>query len=539
MQVIKHILDNAVDGVVYLNEVAHKIKSKKMLEQLYAEAKKRNIEIVEEVIERQPDEDSKMLEAYVAFGEGSVSPTRIFLSEMGKAPLLKRAEEIEFAKNYQEAQFEIYKIILSNPITFSEVEQWQALIEEEKMSPKEIMSRGKKTPRELREVRQKLKKFARLMKKFSKNRANKKLAEKLAALMLKIDFKVEKIKRIENKILEFAKRLIRYESELREYEKRLGLPYDYVLDLFDKYLKGEISSERLRKLTNFKPQALESIVHNIKSLLDHKQKFLNSIPVTRQELLEVSRHLSELENKAQYYRDRLFNANLRLIVSIARKHIGASDLTLTDLILEGCNGLLRAIEKFEWKRGFKFSTYATWWIRQAINRAIADQGRAIRVPVHMKEWYTKMAKISKEFQQKYGREPTINEFAKATKLSEERTRKVLALNQETVSLDASIGDDDTTISEFVVDNAAQEEFTIDQLYKRELVLKLVEQLPEKDKEVLILRYGLRGEPPKTLEEIGKILGVTRERVRQIETKAIRKLRSGKYTEYKKLIEELY
>lgn len=538
-KVINYILDNAVDGVVYLNEVAHKIKTRKMLDELYREAKKRNIEVVEEVLERQPDEESKMLEAYVAFGEGVVSPTRIFLSEMGKAPLLKRTEEIELAKGFQEAQLEIYKIILSNPITFSEVEQWQVLIEEEKMSPKEIMSRGKKTPKELKEVKATLKEFARLMAKFSKDRSNKKLAEKLASLMLKIDFKVEKIKRIENRILEFAKRLIKYEAELKEYEKTLGLPYEYVLELFDGYMKKKVSPLKLKKITNFRPQALEAIIHNIKSLLEHKNKFLKSLPVTRDELLEVARNLTELENRANHYRDKLFNANLRLIVSIARKHIGASDLTLTDLILEGCNGLLRAIEKFEWKRGFKFSTYATWWIRQAINRAIADQGRAIRVPVHMKEWYTKMAKISKHFQQKYGREPTIREFAKATKLSEEKTRKVLVLNQDAVSLDATIGDDDTTISEFVVDNTSQEEFTTDDLYKRELILKLVEQLPEKDREVLILRYGLRGEKPKTLDEIGKILGVTRERVRQIESKAIRKLRSGKFVEYKKLIEELY
>lgn len=254
-------------------------------------------------------------------------------------------------------------------------------------------------------------------------------------------------------------------------------------------------------------------------------KDIGKVPLlTSEEEKEIAQKVMQGD---EYAKKKLCESNLRLVVSVAKKYVGKTSMSFLDLIQEGNMGLLRAVDKFDYTKGFKFSTYATWWIRQAITRAMADQSRTIRIPVHMVETINKYVKVSRSLMQKLGREPTIEEIAKEMDLSVAKVMEIQRTAQDPISLETPMGEeDDGKMADVIVDETAKSPIeSATQTLLREQLLAVIDTLTPREQEVIRQRYGLLDGKQKTLEEVGKEFSVTRERIRQIEAKALKKLKN--------------
>lgn len=315
------------------------------------------------------------------------------------------------------------------------------------------------------------------------------------------------------------------DDELLNRMDRLELNAKELDEVYEILTKNGIRVINVAQEEKINDQMLQKIMSevNVDDSVKMYLKDIGRVPLlTAKEELFLAEKMSEgdLEAKKQ-----LINANLRLVVSIAKRYVGRG-MQFLDLIQEGNLGLMKAVEKFDYKKGFKFSTYATWWIRQAITRSLADQARTIRIPVHMVETINKLTKIKRALLQKYGREPTQAEVAEAMGIPESKVVEIEKIALDPVSLETPIGEeDDSHLGDFIEDKSTASQIEMAETKERkELIEEILQSLAPREAAVLILRYGLRDNRPRTLEEVGKEFNVTRERIRQIEAKALRKLR---------------
>ena len=434
--------------------------------------------------------------------EGEYEPIKFYLREMSNVPLLNKEGEVAIARRIESAREKLANVTFSTPFCIGKMASLGELVEKGEAPFAELIQNGEDIEeedllmerRKFYELTQELKK---LLRRLNASKARSTDAGKASKTAAKIEAemrqKISGLNLKEETIILFSDELERLMGKAIELEDVL------------KQQKGD-----KKKKNAFEKKELEHLTETFGMGTSEIRGKVRQIEESEEELMESKRQLIE--------------SNLRLVISIAKRYMGKG-LSLPDLIQEGNIGLMRAVDKFEYQRGYKFSTYATWWIRQAITRALADQSRTIRIPVHMVETINRITRVSRELVQEFGKEPQPEEVASRLKMPADKVKSILKVAKEPISLETPVGEEeDSHLRDFIEDKAAPsplDDVILDDLKKQ--ISRIIASLNNKEQIIIKKRFGI-GDDPHTLEEVGKEFSVTRERIRQIEVKALRKLR---------------
>ena len=456
-------------------------------------------------------EESEERQAKSLQSDSLDDPVRMYLKQMGQVPLLSREEEVSISKRIEAAENKAVRLLFSVSLTNKfQIDVAKKLLDREERFDKIVIDKKvdsrenyfKDLPKHIEELENLEEKLAKAWDS-AENCDNPSIKKRHQTLYKNLE---SKLKDIYVKGLKF---------KLKIFEEFLDSLSPVIREIEDCQYKLR-AIERIGKKTRIGDTA------QIQKRLDEIRKTYRLDPV---ELVNLVKEVRVDMREAHRAKTEMVRANLRLVISIAKKYTNRG-LNFLDLIQEGNMGLMKAVEKFEYKRGYKFSTYATWWIRQAITRSIADQARTIRIPVHMIETLNKVMQVQKQLLQELGHEPTPDEVATEMNCPVERVQQIMKMAQQPISLQSPVGDsDDTNFGDFIEDKGAENPYDMTAYsLLREKLMDVLESLTPRERKVLSLRFGLQDGYSRTLEEVGKQFNVTRERIRQIEAKALRKMR---------------